>query len=521
MFTIAILIGAYSYLIFALGLLGFFYKSVLVIFSLFFLFIVFLFRRKLSIDSNIKEKITVFLKQRTRFEKFLMLLLCVQALVNLIGALGPELGFDALWYHLTLPKIYLIQHRIVHIPGSLLYYSDMPKLTEMLYVAGLALGSEIFAKLIHFSFGILTLFALYKVSRKFLSPFFSLLVLVVFYSNLVVGWMSTTSYVDLARTFFEIMALWGFLNWFETKEKKWLIESSVMLGLAVSIKLLAIGSIIIFSFLIIFYSRHKFKDLLVYLSICLLISFPWYIFSLVHTGNPIYPFFSAVYRVHLSINLFNPFIHKSDSISVAYLLSLFAVFIHRKSDVKFKFLFFYSFLGLIIWFLTPKSDSGRFLLPYLPVMSILTVNVVKLSLDLRKNLRPIFFGLIIFFSIFSIGYRFAANVKYLPVIFGLESKNQFLTSNLNFSFGDFYDTDNYFKKNIKKGDKVLLYGFHNLYYINFPFVDSSYVKKGDMFNYIAIQQGGLPKRFKFWNIVYQNSKTHVTLYSAGRQKWVY
>src|SRR6185437_14950424 len=118
---------------------------------------------------------------------------------------GPEIGFDALWYHLTLPKLYLGWHQVRHIPGGLLYYSDMPKLTEMLYISGLAILGETGAKLIHFSFGILCCIALYKVGRKFFSPLLSLIAVAIFYSNLVVGWESISAYIDLARTFFNIM----------------------------------------------------------------------------------------------------------------------------------------------------------------------------------------------------------------------------------------------------------------------------------------------------------------------------
>ena len=103
----------------------------------------------------------------------------------------------------------------------------------------------------------------------------------------------------------------------------------------------------------------------------------------------------------------------------------------------------------------------------------------------------------------------------------MQSRSEFLSKNLNFSFGDFYDTDDYFRKNIKQNDKVLLYGFHNLYYVDFPFVDSSWVKKGDSFNYIAVQNSDLPKRFVDWDLIYNNSLTKVKLYKKGNVRWAY
>ncbi len=538
MFTLAFLIGIYSYVILFIGLLGLLYKETVVLISVVYsLTILYFIREKLNVY-KLKEKVTDFIETASKLEQVFLSLILMQSTVNLIGVLGPELGFDSLWYHLTLPKIFLAAHRIIHIHGSLLYYSDMPKFTEMLYVSALSFGTEIGAKLIHFSFGILSLIALYNLSRKFLSKTFSLLALVLFYSNLVVGWMSITAYVDLARTFFELMALWGFVQWQENKKSKWLIESAVMLGLAISTKLLALGSLFIFTFLIIFIfvQKHKFNwkaiitNILEYWCFALLIPLPWFVFSGIHTGNPFYPFFSNLYGIKFDVTLLNPlnflkdlwvlFTNSPDRISPAYLIFLPVAFIlFKKLNQKLMIIVLYSFLALLVWYITPRTGGGRFILPYLPAFSLATVAIIAMIKEIR--LQKIFIGLIIFLSLFSILYRGVANVKYIPVILGKESKSHFLTNHLNFSFGDFYDTDGYFARKIKQEDMVLLYGFHNLYYVNFPFIDSSYVKKGDMFNYIAVQGNNLPKRFKIWSLIYYNDKTNVKLYYLGGIKWMY
>ena len=527
MFTIALLVGIYSYLIFSLGLLGFLYKPTVVLLTIILISLsAFSLKKNLKIY-DFKSKLISFIKKSTKLELILLAMLTIQGIVNLIGTLGPELGFDALWYHLTLPKIYLTNHFIDYIPGGLFYYSAMPKLAEMLYISALSFGTETIAKLVHFSFGILSLVALYSLSRKFLSKTFSLSVIVLFYSNLVVGWMSITAYIDLSRTFFEIMALWGFVEWQQSKKSKWLIESAIMLGLAISTKLLAISSLFIFTILIVFFAINKqkirwraiFTNILVYWWFALLIPLPWFVFSLVHTGNPVHPFFTNAYPVKFNFNLINP-LNLPDPISPLYVISLpLAIFFYRKLKPALKIILLYSFFAVAVWYLTPQSGEGRFILPYLAALSLVSVAIIEM---MRKNkLQKVFLGLIIFLSLFSIFYRGIANSKYVPVILGMQSKSQFLENHLNFSFGDFYDTDEYFERKIKKEDTVLLYGFHNLYYVNFPFIDSSYVKKGDMFSYIAVQGDNLPERFKFWNLIYYNDKTNVKVYSAGGLKWVY
>ena len=543
MFSLAILIGIYSYLIFLLGILGLISKSAVGLSSLVFIFIcAFYYRYSIRTSfKNIYKSISLrhllnYLKKNI-LQSSLFLIIGLQALVNLVGALGPETSFDALWYHLTLPKLYILSHSIFHIPGNLLFYSDMPKLTEMLYIPLLIFSNELGAKLMHFIFGILILAVIYKISNKYLSKNLSLLAVLIFYANLVVGWESITAYIDLARTFFEILTLWGFLKWTENKQRKWLMISGTMLGLTIAAKVIALESIFIYVLLFIYLSiinkdkvRYLINNIITFCFFSILIPLPWFTFSFINTGNPFYPFFSKSIDIGTNFSLpnvanafnelLNLFIYSNDPISPIYLAVLpFLVIYFAKAKREFKIIYLYALLGLLLWYLTPRIGGGRFILAYLPAFSILvTYAISKLKNNVIRNFLIL---TIIFISFSSIGYRMLANNKYIPVILGRETKQQYLTSHLNFSFGDFYDTDNYFKYHLKSTDRVLLYGFHNLYYVDFNFVDYSWVKKGDSFNYIAVQNGNLPNRFSFWSEVYYNQITKVKLYSLGGQEWVY
>lgn len=536
MFFFAIAIGFYSYFIFILGAYGFLYKNTILLGSILFVTIL----SSVFYKRNLISPLFLIIKKgkrKDRFTFFILLLIILQVVVNFIGVLGPELSFDALWYHLVLPKLFLQEHRIFHIPGGLLYYSDMPKLAEMLYIPVLVFGNEIAAKTVHFIFGILSSVVTYKIARLFSSSKLSLLAAAIFYSNLVVGWESITAYIDLTRTFFETLALLGFLLWYKRKKIHWFLISSLMVGFAVTTKLLAIGSLIIFSALFLYCNvmkKQKDKSLttntLVYWCISILIPLPWFIFSYVNTGNPIYPFFTDLYPVGISAHLFNPleflkdiftlFTHANDPISPLYLLFfLFIPFLFKKFSREEKLIFYYSLMSLFLWYIMPKTGGGRFILPYLPAFSVLTVVIMHMLIDKK---RSIFMYALVFFSLASsIMYRGVANAKYLPVIFGSETKNHFLSTRLNFSFGDFYDIDGFFRKNIHENDMVLLYGFHNLYYIDFPFIDSSWVKPGDKFNFIATQNTTVPLKFSEWMLIHENKKTHVKLYTDNRKVWYY
>jgi hypothetical protein len=537
MFSFALFLGLYTYVLFFLGIIGFLYKPTVIICTILIFSVYFFLQRRniqsLFINVKLKRKRVTLKTNEGRLRIVLVSLLVLQALINLIGALSPELGFDALWYHLTLPKLYLLNHSIYHIFGGLLYYSDMPKLGELLYVGMLSFGNETLVKLLHFSFGLLSAAALYFLARKFFTPFISLLTVVIFYSNLVVAWESTTAYVDLIRTFFEIMALWCFINWHKVEKQKWFYLSAVMVGLAIMTKLLAVGSLIIFAVLILL-SRQKWRnistlrDIIIFWVIALVIPIPWFIFSYLHTGNPVYPFFSTIYQIApepLSLGSFFAsvwvlFTHASDPISPFYIMLLpIIILFFPKMKKEIKFVAVYSVLAIIVWYFTPRTGGGRFILPYLPAFSIVCAAVFDVLIRQKKQFgigfsRYVLIMLIIISAI-TMAYRFVAERKYIPVLIGKQSKQDFLKNNLNFSYGDFYDTDNYFKKNIKPTDNVLLYGFHNLYYVDFPFIDSSWAKRGDSFNYIAVQNGTVPDKYKNWQLIYKNDKTMVKLYKSN------
>ncbi len=97
-----------------------------------------------------------------------------------------------------------------------------------------------------------------------------------------------------------------------------------------------------------------------------------------------------------------------------------------------------------MWYFFGQIGGSRYLLPYLAGFSILTISVYK-NIEF-KYFKKALLILILGITIFTSGYRLVANSKYIPYLIGRETKDQFLIKHLNFSFGDFYDTDkfNYF-----------------------------------------------------------------------------
>lgn len=514
MYRLAIILGIYSYSLLFTGILGLFKPNFIIPVSLLFILAVTFF----CFDRKYKFK-------KTNWTNALLIsLIIVGALVNLIGVYGPELSFDALWYHLTIPKLYLTAGKIFYIPGNLLNYSVTPKAIDLMFSLPLLLGIDSGTKLIEFLFGLLTAFNTYKISRKFVDQQLSIISSLIFYSSLVVGWESAAAYVDLGWAFFETCSLFLFLNWIEKRSIKNLIYLGILSGLTVCTKIVGINSLIIYSILIFAAQFNpKIKNIkavanvALYLSVSILTLSPWLIFAYVNTGNFFYPLFSNVLKIDSSISIFNLtklLFNPSDPINPIYLITLPLIFfVYKKFGRGERIILYYCLLSIALWFVFSFIGGSRFLLPYLCAFSVLVVLIINRLNNAKINKIILF--LIILFSFVSIAYRAAANLKVVPVVLGKESKQEYLQRNLNFSFGDFYDVDNFFAEEIKKEDKVLLYGFHNLYYVDFPYIDSSWVKAEDKFNYVATQKTDLPKRFSNLKMVYENSTTHVKLYKSN------
>ncbi|KKU56808.1 MAG: hypothetical protein UX80_C0031G0004 [Candidatus Amesbacteria bacterium GW2011_GWA2_47_11b] len=373
MFTLAVFIGIYSYALAILGWLGrlgwgeiWGVTTVMLMVGLFHL-------RKFAVGQI--------------GHIGLIGLIIAQAGVNLVGAMGPERGFDALWYHLPIPKIWLEAHKIFFIGGNL-YYSAMPKLVDMLYVWG-----ETPAKLMHLVFGLLSTAVTYKLARKWLEQKWALLAAVIFYSNLVVGWQSITAYIDLGRTFFEVLAFYLLVN-------KKIYKSAIVIGLAMATKIWAIGSLGILGVLVAL--GMGWRKSVKFVILALVVAAPWYVFAWASTGNPIYPIGSVpIDVVWGGINI----LRLADPINPIYVMVLPVIWMARKKIPVT--IMAYCLLSFGMWYITPRTGGGRFLLPYLPVWSVAVAVVIKRLRD--EEIKKFLVATVIALAVISIGYRAVAN----------------------------------------------------------------------------------------------------------------
>ena len=444
----------------------------------------------------------------------MILIIAATALVNLTGVFGPELAFDALWYHLTIPKLYLHAQGVFHIPGGLLYYSAMPRLAEILFIPLIKLFGERGPHLLSFAAGLGTCILIYLIARKYLNRNYSLLAVSVFYITPIVGWISGSAYIDLIRTFWETMVILLILN------KKYAL-TGVFLGLAISTKTLSMGSVPI-DLIIIFLASKSISKTIETAVIAFLISVPWYLLSLLNTGYPLYPIGTRILDGRdstwpqimqpLSIigDYWKVFMAPEDLISPIFVIIVpFMLLKLHKIWSKYQVLIVYFVLSYVVWWITPRLGGGRFILPYLPIWSVLTIIVVSLQ---GAWIKKLLIACIIVIAIVNLSYRFGVNYKLKDYLLGRESKQQYLCRNLNFNLGVFVDCDGFFSRNIKSSDLVLIKGVHNLYYIDFPYVHESWYRN-ERVDYTLIQGDQMAQKTD-GTLVYRNNLTKIRLYKS-------
>ena len=444
------------------------------------------------------------------YQIFAVIFLIAFGGVNFVTSLGPEVGFDALWYHLPMAKLYLEHGGIFHIPGGLLYYSEMPRLGELLFLASLKIsdfGPHLITYLAGLSGGYLT----FRLARLYLPRFESLTVVVLFYCTPLVGWLSGSAYVDLLRTDFELLALFFVM-------KRNYTLGGLALGLAASVKYLAWTSVLPVG-LVLLVAKPTRKQLIYFLTAFLFSALPWLISSFLNTGYILYPIGTGILdsRHNLTLNTLSPltlmanlwkvFVFPEDPINPIYFSVLTIIVMNLKTLWnKYREISVFVLGGLCVWEVIPQTGGGRFILPYLPEMAVVTVIGIGLVKDkFSKNLLVMcIFGL----SFVNLATRIPSLVRLKPYLLRQETKEEYLCRRPELLPGTFVDCDGQVKKLVGKDSLVVTHGIHNLYYIDVPFVDQSWYR-GEKYHFVLSGKG---ITYSPGTLVYHSSQLGYSLY---------
>ena len=442
--------------------------------------------------------------------------IALAVLMNVLATSGPEISYDALVYHLALPKLYLLQGRIVPTPENL--YSGIPFNMEMLYGLALAVSNEKLGALVSCSLGLGTTLAIWVWARRYVSMSAGIFAALAFYLCPPVLLGSWQSGVDIGAAFYTILAFIALSFRLKATDDDnsagWSVIAGVFMGFACGVKytLLPMGIVLV---LIHLWARLRNgktwrETVLMAVSMAVVVS-PWLIKNWVFYGDPVYPFFTklfgstapAQFAAFLadarSRNLAQTFgtlaglkgfiVHPwditigdrvvDDWLGAVWLIFLPWLLISWRrivnvdksiANVRIALLLFGLF-GYFSWYLT--SEIIRFLIPILPFIACaiamaLEADVFPAWLRRLSWAAAILFCLFNFQGVSRLGEDW--NMGRWGVLSGRQSAADYLKSE-HMSYGaPYYSAMEYINQNLPKDAKVLFLGESRAFYSERNFV---------------------------------------------------
>jgi hypothetical protein len=227
--------------------------------------------------------------------------------IILINCMSPETRHDPYDYHLNVPSIYLANSKIVEIPWHV--FSYMPKNIEMLFGMALSINNDSLCKLTHFLFGCFCLLTVGIFVRRMASHPVQLLSVLFIVTLPLFGFLATSSYVDLGKSFWELVSLYALYHVWETQKDRektiFFLVSGLFAGMAFGSKY---TSYLIFAppytilFLITWLTQFRIRrfGILLFFGCSMVIpTSPWLLTNVIWTGNPLYPLFPFLFGMHI------------------------------------------------------------------------------------------------------------------------------------------------------------------------------------------------------------------------------
>jgi len=359
----------------------------------------------------------------------------------------PDTGFDSIWYHLPEAQVYAVNGRIAPIPELL--YSTMPRLAEMLFIPGFLMNSFTVVNFTVFFLFIFLVITSFYLAHYFLSTkmaFFFTLAVVSLYP---LAWQSTSAYVDIPRSLFELGGLIAFLYYLKTTKSFYLALMSILVGFSLSTKIQAVYSLLSFIPLFLVLPNplvYRIRKAVTFIFLSVLVAFPWYLDNYLHRGHVFYPVnleilqsdilaFSGVtspgeWLLKQAISL--PTLPLKLSFSGSGLVSpliplLLPLLFSQKAFLwlRSRPLVVFTTIYLLIWWLIPPAEVRYALTPIITtiLLGFIALNSLTDTMAQKIVLLGIFLAIAVNVSI-----RLAVSVRYLPVLLGNISSQQYLDS---------------------------------------------------------------------------------------------
>lgn len=239
-------------------------------------------------------------KDGWRGDGLLRLLLWIAMGLNFAMCFIPEVFYDAMVYHLGIPRWFLLEGGIRYYPA---FHAQFPFTRQMLNVMGLALEGEALAKLLHFFTGLQIQLTFLALADRWGRRRIGLLASLAFFTIPMVAMNLWTTGVDVAMAAVSLLALAAWLNALKDPlSRAWVVLAGVFLGLTVSTKYPGGVDAAIMGLLFVGYRwwktgdrRSTARDFALMTGVAVAVFAPWLIKNALLTGNPVYPYLHSIF----------------------------------------------------------------------------------------------------------------------------------------------------------------------------------------------------------------------------------
>ena len=463
-FALGLGFGLLSYLSFALGMLGWWTTPIIVgVLALLTAVGVFQVAPLVRAARSLPER----WRQTDGFHKWVALCIACLVLLNLVASLAPPSHADSLRGYLATPKAWLGRHRLYFAPVLGWQY---PYASPVLYALALSLGRDALPAMLQLGFGVVTVVALYDLGRRYLSPRTGLIAGLFFCAAPAAIVHASDAKIELALAFYALFALSALLRWSESDGRGWLFLSAIFAALMAGNKLYGLFPLPVLSALAgLIALRWRSGRIVDALHVAIfwgmmvaLFALPWYWLPLSSTGNPFWPFQLTKLlagKSQTAILTDRPVVKVLGTGLGAFLKGFWTLTVEsRGGDVRIpwppEFLVFVPALPFVwpghdrraqwvlgsalaivsvfytSWFLTYQYQPYLFLL--FPLLCLLSGWVVDRLLQ-RDRLAQTVAGVgLVVALIIGLGYATLNTLKSVPVVVGLETREQFLRDNVAF-----------------------------------------------------------------------------------------
>ncbi|MFH1791513.1 MAG: phospholipid carrier-dependent glycosyltransferase [Candidatus Omnitrophota bacterium] len=479
-------LGTLAYCVLAAGSAGLLYRGVLV--SIMALFIVLCRGEFILIPREWAGEVKRFYPGPGRaWDKVFFAFILAVCVFTFIGAAAPPTGHDALSYRLAQVWRFSADHKVGYIPYT--RESLWPYLMEMLLAFGMALKSDILAKLLMWVFGILGACLVFITAGKERRDGAGYVSAAVFLLTPAIFTQMTYAYVDIPMAVYSFVSLICVLRFFETDDYKWALLGGISAGFVLSIKytgvitLLSLGAVCLIEAV----TRKKSPRVLAkgagaFLIAAVVCSAVWYARAYIIKDNPLYPFFAGHFGGHgwtsglegnigsgvslrslftlpWTITMF-PARFGDENFGAIYLMVLPLMIKTVWSDRRLRGMLFFAVIYASLWFFI-DNRVNRFLFPVVLPLAVVAGSSLALVFKAPGRVNGLIKAVVVLALLLNVGLLVYHNADKIKVSCGAESRDEYLRR-----VERTYEMARYIDKNLPPDATILMVNEIRAYYLN-------------------------------------------------------